>query len=66
MISHTGEPSCIAARRADVRSLAMPVPAGTMNRTCYLISHINRSREQFSSKRDRLRTTTEKVYAFAS
>jgi hypothetical protein len=24
---------CIAARRADVRSLAMPVPSGTMNRT---------------------------------
>jgi hypothetical protein len=23
----------IAARRADVRSLAMPVPSGTMNRT---------------------------------
>jgi hypothetical protein len=64
IVSLTCRPFCIAARRADVRSLAIPVPAGTMNRTC-------KNRNCKSCKpwkslllaRARLRMTAEKVYA---
>jgi hypothetical protein len=67
MISLTGGPSCIAARRADVRSLAMPVPAGTLNRTFWNRTfQIGKSWRTFPCQRSRLRTTDEKVYAFVS
>lgn len=67
MISLTGGPSCIAARRADVRSLAMPVPAGTLKPTFWNRTfQIGKPWKTFPRERSRLRTTDEKVYAFVS
>jgi len=66
-ISLARRPAYIAARRADVRSLAMPVPSGTMNRTRRIEpSRTNLPCASSVLPRSRLRKASRKVYASAN
>ena len=67
MSSYTARPDCTAARHTDARSLAVPVPRGTLIPTASAVARRESTnappRWPTAIKRDGLRRTTKKVYA---
>jgi hypothetical protein len=68
MNSYTARPDCTAARHTDARSLAVPVPHGTMIPTTTTIAPRAiagvSTVDPVAIARHRLRSSMEKVYAF--